>query len=296
MARNKPSQNQPPQPSQAKAISKYLGRNGKRNGKQPLQPPQLSLAEAKAEVKPGNPQAQPPQPPLGDMPKQGNQDNSKVKPRRRRGRKRKKSSRTAPSSRNGEKCEQAEVNTQDKRLRASPQVTNHENYEQSPQSKCLRVGSPLVISQNGENGGNDQEEIVPLRLIKSKNLLFRRSSTLFFPRQSYFKPSKPSSNYKAHRLQRSRLHRANLKAKRDFPYTLESLARVSNSDTDSEYILISRVGSIPTSGQSSPEAPPEPISNEDLFGLRAKPCSPVPSTPSTWSLSSDSPLDSDHVT
>ena len=56
-------------------------------------------------------QAQPPQSPLGAMPKQGNQDNFKVKARRRRGHKRKKSSRTAPSSRDDKKYKQAKVNS-----------------------------------------------------------------------------------------------------------------------------------------------------------------------------------------
>ena len=221
MAKNEPSQAQPPQPSQAKAKFKHSqGRNGKRKGKQPLQPPQPSLAEAKAEAKSGNPQAQPPQPLLRAVPKQGNQDNSKVKPRRRRGHKRKKSSRTAPSSRDGEKCEQAEVNTQGKRLRASPPVTNLENHKQSPQSKRLRVDSPLVTSRNDENSGNDLEEIVPLRPIKPKNLPLRRSLTPFFPKQFNFKLSK---FHEACQLQRSRLHRANLKAKRDFLTRLSHL-------------------------------------------------------------------------
>ena len=40
------------------------------------------------------------------------------------------------------------------------------------------------------------------------------------------------------RQQRSRLYRVNLKAKRDFLYTLEALISLSNSDTDSEYISI----------------------------------------------------------
>ena len=294
MAKNKPSQSQPPQPSQAKAISKQSqGRNGKRTGKQPLQPPQLSRAEAKAEAKQGNSQAQPPQPSLGDVSKQDHQGISKVKSRRRRGRKRKKSSRTAPSSSDGEGCEQAEVHTQSKRLRALP-------HKQSPQSKRPRVDSPLVTSQNGENGGNDLEEIVPLEPIKLKDFPLHRSLTSFFPRQSYFKPLKSSkssnsSDHETHRLQRSRLYRVNLKAKRDFPHTLKTLACYSNSDTDSEFISTSRVDFIPTSGQSSPEAPPEPISNEELFGLRAKPYTPVPSTPSIWSLSSDPPSDFNHV-
>ena len=283
MARTQP--NQPPQPSRAKAKSKH---SQGRNGKQPLQPPQPSLAEAQAEANAepqGNLQAQPPQPPLGNVPNEGKQ---KVKPRRRRGRKGKKPSRTAPSTskrpRDDEECEQAEV---------------------KPQSKRLRVDSPPVASQDG---GFGREETVPARPIKPQALPIRRSSTPFFPRQSCFqtsdfKPPKPSkssisssskqeptaasAHTTAFRLQRSKLHRANLKAKRDFPRTLESLACVSNSDTDSEYTPISRADSIPTSGQSTPEASPEPISNEDLFGLRAKPCSPIPSTPSTWSVSSD---------
>ena len=289
MAGNQP--NQPPQPSQAKANSKRSKAKSKRsrgrNGKQLLQPPQPSLAEAQAEAKvevdkpQGTLQSQPPQPPLGNTPNQGKQ---KVKPRRRRGRKGKNVPRTALStnkrSRDGEECEQAEVN---------------------PQSKRLRVDSPPVASQDG---GKDLEEIVPLRPIKPKALPLRRSYTPFFPRQfnshsSDFKSSKSSTSklakpsaalarITAYRLQRSKLHRANLKAKRDFPHTLESLACCPNSDTDSEYTPISRADSIPTSGQSTPEANPEPISNEDLFGLRAKPCSPAPPTPSTWDLSSDS--------
>ena len=278
MASNQP--NQPPQPSRAKAKSKH---SKGRNGKQALQPPQPSLAEAQAEVKAevenkpqGNLQPQPPQPPLGNVPNQGKH---KLKPRRRRGRKGKKPPRTAPNtskrSRDDEECEQAEVNAQSKRL---------------------RVDSPPVASQDG---GNDLEEIVQWRPIKPKKLPLRRSLTPFFPRQFSFKssntksskPAKPlaaSARITAYRLQRSKLHRANLKAKRDFPHTLKSLASCPNSDTDSEYTPISRADSIPTSGQSTPEAPPEPISNEDLFGLRAKPCSPAPPTPSTWSLSSDS--------
>ena len=85
------------------------------------------------------------------------------------------------------------------------------------------------------------------------------------------------------REQRSKLHRRNLKAQRDFPFTLETLATIPNlSDSGSEYSSISRSDSVPTSGQSTPEPPPEPIPRgEDLFGYRARPISPFPSTPST---------------
>ena len=218
--------------------------------------------------------AQPPQPPLGNA---LNQDKQKVKPRRRRGRKGRKLPRTAPNtnkrSRDGEECEQAEVNSQSKRL---------------------RVDSPPVLSQDGEN---DAERNVPKEPIKPKAFPLRRSLTPFFPRtfsfkSSNFKSSKlsksqKSSLFKTYNLQRSKAHRANLKAERDFPHTLESLACISNSDTDSEYTPIPLADSIPTSGQSTPEASPEPISNEDLFGLLAKSCSPAPSTPSLLSLSSD---------
>lgn len=82
--------------------------------------------------------------------------------------------------------------------------------------------------------------------------------------------------------QRSKLHRANLRAQRDFPHTLETIASIPDTDsTDSEYTPISRADSTVTSGQSTPEASPEPISNEELFGFRAKPVSPAPPTPST---------------
>lgn len=221
-----------------------------------------------------------------------------------------------------------------KRLRVdSPPLQGEEcgQAEVKSQGKRLRTVSPQVLDRDGERDGeNDLEEIVPLRPIKPKNIPFRRSSTPLFPRQSIRRPSgfrasksfsKPSNSrtssrskelrskelrskelLAAYRLQRSKTHRANLKAKRDFPYTLEALACCPNSDTDSEYTPSSRVDSIPTSGQSTPEAPPEPLSvpYEDLFGLQAKPSSPVPSTPTTWSLSSDSASsgtlsDSDYV-
>ena len=287
MAKKQP---QPPQPSLARA-TRSKGKNG---SKQTLQPPQPSLAEAQAEAKakaPGN-QAQPPQLTLGAVPIQGllqaqppqpplgnvlNQDKQKVKPRRRRGRKGRKLPRTVPNtnkrSRDGEECEQAEVNSQSKRL---------------------RVDSPPVLRQDGEN---DAERNVPVLPIKPKAFPPRRSFTPFFPRPFNSKSStfntpkltksQRSSLFKTYNLPRSKTYRANLKAERDFPRTLESLTCISNSDTDSEYTPIPLADSVPTSGQSTPEASPEPISNEDLFGLLAKPCSPAPSTPSLLSLSSD---------
>ena len=112
-----------------------------------------------------------------------------------------------------------------------------------------------------------------LRLIKLKNLSLHRSLTLFFSRQFNFKLSKLSLNYKTYRLQRFRLYRVNLKVERDFSFTLKSLASILDSDIDSEYIPISRVDFILTLGQFTPKAPLELISNEDLFDLRAKPCS-----------------------
>ena len=280
-----PQPNQPPQPLRAKAKAK---RRKGRKGKQTVQPPQPALAEAKAEAKaeennkPQGIQPQPPQPPLGNVPKQGKQ---RVKARRRRGSKGKFLPRTAPSSVSSDKQQRYNSVNSDKRRREEEEC---EQAEVNPQSKRLRVDSPSNLVRNdGQNGGNVQKEIAPLRSIKPKAFPLRRSSTPLFPKQSYFvKPISPA--YQAFRLQRSKTYRANLKAKRDFPHTLKALSCVPNSDTDSEYTPISRVDSIPTSGQSTPEAPPEPISNEDLFGLRAKPSSPVPPTPSTWSLSSHS--------
>ena len=333
MARRKP--NQPPQRATHVKQSHSQGRVDK----QALQPPQPlggtqpSLGE-NANFQ-GNMQAQPPQPPLGNASEQ-DKDKQKVKPRRRRrDHKRKKLSRTAPSTRDsdGEECGQAdtEVNSQSskpskasKRLRVdSPplQVKECGQAEVKSRGKRLRTALPQVTDRDGEKG---LEEAVSRRPIKPKDIPFRRSSTPLFPRQSLRSlgfqaskpPSKPSNSrvisrskelrskelLTAYRLQRSKTHRANLKAKRDFPHTLEALACCSNSDTDSEYTPSSRVDSIPTSGQSTPEAPPEPLSipYEDLFGLQAKPSSPVPSTPSIWSLSSDSASsgtlsDSDHV-
>lgn len=79
---------------------------------------------------------------------------------------------------------------------------------------------------------------------------------------------------------RSKLHRANLRAQRDFPFTLQTLAYLSE-DSDSEYIPISRPDSIVTSGQLTPESSPELITKgEELFGFRARPITPAPSIPS----------------
>ena len=89
---------------------------------------------------------------------------------------------------------------------------------------------------------------------------------------------------RALRAQRSKLHRRNLRAQRDFPHTLETLssfAGVAEDSSDTEYNPSIRADSIPTSGQSTPESLPEPISNEELFGFRARPVSPVPATPPT---------------
>ena len=291
MARKQPSQ--PPQPSKAKASK---GRNGKQQALRALQPPQPSLTEAKAEVSQGN-QPKPPQPPLGNA---LNQDKSKSKRRRRRGQKGKKPYRTAPNVapssskhlRDSEKCEQAEVN----------------------RSKRLRVDSPPVASQlSGRNDKDNLKEIVPLKPIKPKALPLRRSYTSFFPKQFNLKrtsqTSRPQSSKslrskqepssasikEAYRLQRSKTFRANLKTKRDFSHTLKSLAECLNSDTDSAYSSISRVESIPTSGQSTSEDSIKSISDIDLFGFRAKPSSSIPPTLSTWSLSSSSASESDDV-
>lgn len=81
------------------------------------------------------------------------------------------------------------------------------------------------------------------------------------------------------RKQRSKLHKANLRALRDFPHTLDTLANLATScDHNSEYTPSYTADSIPTSGQSTPESSPEPISNEELFGFRARPVTPAPPT------------------
>ena len=193
MARRKP--NQPPQRATHVKQSHSQGRVDK----QALQPPQPlggtqpSLGE-NANFQ-GNMQAQPPQPPLGNASEQ-DKDKQKVKPRRRRrDHKRKKLSRTAPSTRDsdGEECGQAdtEVNSQSskpskasKRLRVdSPplQVKECGQAEVKSQGKRLRTNSPQVTDRDGEN---DLEEVVPLRPIKPKDIPIRRSTTPFFPWQS----------------------------------------------------------------------------------------------------------------
>ena len=199
----------------------------------------------------------------------------------------------------GEECRQTEVYTRSKRLRVDSPPVASQNVEIA--SQVANQDDAGSVEKAPEKEAPATERGLPVRSIKPTAIPLRRSYTPHFPKAAFFtfshsksKPPKPStkpsisSHLAAQRLQRSKTYRANLKAKRDFPHTLEALSQVSNSDTDSEYTPISRADSIPTSGQSTPEAAPEPISNEDLFGLRAKPCSPVPSTPSTWSLSSSS--------
>ena len=130
-------------------------------------------------------------------------------------------------------------------------------------------------------GQCDSNERTPRPIKKPK--LSRRSITPHFPRsRSKHCTISPQialdcAAIAHYHQQTSKVHRANLKARRDFPNTLESLACIPDSATDSEYSPSSRTDSTPSSGQSTPESIlqiPSDI-DVDLFGFQVKtPCQP----------------------
>ena len=286
---------------QARAINKR-----RRRGKdtKPLPPPQSLQAEAKAEAsKSRGQQPQPPQPPLGKGQKPLSSQDQPPQPlgyvdkaaRRRAKRLRRKARRLGIPRKDIDtpepdansvistlkrpveevECDQIKVNTLIKRLRKdSPSGTDIIQYEQD------KYDSDKECSHNSIKG---------VLTIKEGSDSLRWAFTPSSPIPHSIPTPSALAYKKALREQRSKLHRKNCKAKRDFSLTLEALSEVTDSDTDSEYTPKSLADSTPTSGQSASEPVIEIPSDTELFGLRAKPVSPVPETPST-SNSSPKPV------
>ena len=160
------------------------------------------------------------------------------------------------------------------------------DYSRTPGASTPAEGAntPVSRQEGGEQEQGDLESQVrqrdrALSIKSSKPVQKHRSYTTLFPKTC----TKDLHQSSLQRKQISKLHRANLRALRDFPRTLCTFALPTISDSDDEdYILEPRADSIPTSGQSTPKSSPEPIpSGEDLFGYLAK--SPIPSSSSSSS-------------
>ncbi len=170
----------------------------------------------------------------------------------------------------------------------TPAVAKKPRRQHRPQGQEPPAAFQSFSHQDGWYDPSNEAQLKDTSSIRPKD-----SSQIFRSYTNYFPPEPKNPTFRGtidyvtsrHRTsllkRRSKLHRANLKALRDFPRTLEDLVVSFNSESDSDYTLIPRADSIPTSGQSTPESPLEPISNEELFGLRARPVSPAPPTPST---------------
>lgn len=254
---------------------------------------------------------QPPQPPLGEAQSKGQQPQLRRQLRS-----------SQPSLVEAHQLKGQEPQPRKRKGKETPAVAKKPRREYSPQGQntpaaskqpCDRSRSrtPAELIPEEAIGASSHQDswynpsnIAPYLHIRGRSPPLRRSWTAPIPPTfvNHLTSRQNTVRYFEHqqatnlRKQRSKLHRANLKAQRDFPHTLESLAHCGgHSNSESEYTPSSLADSNPTSGQSTPESLPEPISNEDLFGLRARPISPVPPTPTTppsptdtWALSSSS--------
>ncbi len=185
--------------------------------------------------------------------------------------------------------EHANKHSQPRDIPASKKRLRDEDHAQVAGENAQGAGKRMR-RESKSRGPEPQSQVHAQSSIKSRDAPGARSRS--------YTPLIPKTRNKylqlrvRQRQQRSKLHRANLKAQRDFPYTLKALqqfAAVLEDSSGSEYTPSNRTDSAPTSGLLTPEPQLEPISNEDLFGLRARPVTPAPPTPSTPSFSSPAP-------
>ena len=263
-ARNQPSQ--PSQPLQARANTNKRKRKHRRYESQPSLPQPLQ-AEAKAEAsKSQGQQPQPPQPPLGGAEikaqAEAKPESKQAKARRRR-------------------AERKRTPTIDANKRVSPrneEATVPRNEKEYDQAEVKTHAKRLRADTGGQCDLKKEERPRPIK--KPKFPPSYRSITPHFPSSKSKPKGREISSQIAldcaalahYHSQTSKSFRANLKAQRDFSFTLESLSHVTDSATDSEYLPSSHADSIPSSGQSTPKSIlqiPSDI-DVDLFGFQAK--------------------------
>ena len=292
---------QPPTPQslmQTKAKTKRKRKHNRGKHTQPLPPPLQGEAKAKASNHRENqPEAaQPPQPPLGNTPNNAQiSANDGGKRRRRRGKKKRNPALVSNEPNKPNKPALKRPREEDSEEEVNDLYTSKRLRDEDGKEK---VNAKRLREDALNTKATSRSKAMSMPTNRPEFPLC--SMTPHFPNSTYFQyrttPNRAARAYYQglQDQQASKLHRANLKAQRDFPSTLEAIASLPDGATDSEHTPISLADSIPTSGQSTPEPAvqiPSDI-NVSLFGLQAK---TRVETPDIWEISGSSPteLDSD---